>query len=128
MDQSTADHMGMLATVINALALQDALERHGLHARVMSALTVNQVSAAYAAILLPIILYTGATGLNGMLDDSLIGQIEIQRGALRYFAPCIQFGQHRIWGATSMILTEFCAVLQRSLDPISPGSLSETDL
>jgi uridylate kinase len=38
MDRVTADHMGMLATVINALAMQDALEGLGTYARVMSAL------------------------------------------------------------------------------------------
>jgi uridylate kinase len=44
MDRVTGDHMGMLATVINALALQDALERVGCHARVMSALQIHEVS------------------------------------------------------------------------------------
>ena len=43
MDRVSADHMGMLATVINALALQDALEKQGVHPRVMSALEMNQV-------------------------------------------------------------------------------------
>src|SRR6201982_3973948 len=38
MDRVSADHMGMLATVINALALQDALEKQGVHTRVQSAL------------------------------------------------------------------------------------------
>jgi uridylate kinase len=47
MDRVTADQMGMLATVINALALQDALERRGLHCRVMSALKINQVCEDY---------------------------------------------------------------------------------
>ena len=47
MDRVTADHMGMLATVINALALQDALEHHGLYARVMSALKINQICEDY---------------------------------------------------------------------------------
>ena len=46
-DRVTGDHMGMLATVINALALQDALERQGLKARVMSALKINQVCEDY---------------------------------------------------------------------------------
>ncbi len=46
-DRVTADHMGMLATVINALALQDALERNGLYARVMSALKINQICEDY---------------------------------------------------------------------------------
>ena len=47
MDRVTGDHMGMLATIINALALQDALERAGLFCRVMSALEVNQVCEDY---------------------------------------------------------------------------------
>jgi uridylate kinase len=47
MDRVTGDQMGMLATVINALALQDALERHGVVARVMSALQINEVCEDY---------------------------------------------------------------------------------
>jgi uridylate kinase len=47
MDRVTADHMGMLATVINALALQDALERRGAVARVMSALQIHEVCEDY---------------------------------------------------------------------------------
>jgi uridylate kinase len=47
MDRVSADHMGMLATVINALAIQDALEREGLFARVMSALKINAVCEDY---------------------------------------------------------------------------------
>jgi uridylate kinase len=47
MDRATADYMGMLATVINSLSLQDALERTGLAVRVMSALNINQVCEDY---------------------------------------------------------------------------------
>lgn len=43
MDRVTGDHMGMLATVINSLALQDAIERIGMQARVQSALRINEV-------------------------------------------------------------------------------------
>ena len=46
-DRVTGDHMGMLATVINALAMQDALEKLGSQCRVMSALKINQVSEDY---------------------------------------------------------------------------------
>ena len=46
-DRVTGDHMGMLATVINALALQDSLERLGSEARVMSALKMNQICEDY---------------------------------------------------------------------------------
>ena len=47
MDRVTADHMGMLATVINALALQDALEKLGVPTRVMTAITMNEVAEPY---------------------------------------------------------------------------------
>ena len=47
MDRVTGDQMGMLATVINALALQDAVEHAGLNARVMSAVRINQVCEDY---------------------------------------------------------------------------------
>ena len=47
MDRTTADHMGMLATVINALGLQDALERKGAPTRVQTALTITRVAEPY---------------------------------------------------------------------------------
>lgn len=47
MDRSTADHMGMMATVMNALAMQDALERHGIPTRVQTALSITRVAEPY---------------------------------------------------------------------------------
>jgi uridylate kinase len=47
MDRVTADQMGMLATVINSLAMQDAVEAVGAHARVMSAIRINEVAEDY---------------------------------------------------------------------------------
>lgn len=47
MERVTADHIGMLATVMNGLALQDAFERHGMFARVMSAIRINEVCEDY---------------------------------------------------------------------------------
>ena len=47
MDRVTADHMGMLATVINSLALQDALEQLGVYTRVMSAIEMHEVAEPY---------------------------------------------------------------------------------
>jgi len=47
MDRATADYMGMLATVLNALTLQDALEKAGSQTRVMSAMDVTEVSEPY---------------------------------------------------------------------------------
>ncbi len=48
MERATADHMGMLATVINSLAMQDGLEKAGVTVRVMSALPIHQVCEDYA--------------------------------------------------------------------------------
>jgi uridylate kinase len=47
MDRATGDYMGMLATVLNALALQDALEKDGVHTRVQSAITISEVAEPY---------------------------------------------------------------------------------
>jgi uridylate kinase len=47
MDRATGDYMGMLATVLNALALQDALEKVGVHTRVQSAITISEVAEPY---------------------------------------------------------------------------------
>ena len=47
MDRAQADYMGMLATVMNALAMQSALEELGIHTRVISAITMNEVAEPY---------------------------------------------------------------------------------
>jgi uridylate kinase len=47
MDRATADYAGMLATLLNCLALQDALERIGVHTRILSAITVSEVAEPY---------------------------------------------------------------------------------
>ncbi|MCK5758786.1 MAG: UMP kinase [Clostridiales bacterium] len=47
MDRSTADHMGMLGTVINSLALQDAIEKHGIPTRVMTAIPMDRIAEPY---------------------------------------------------------------------------------
>lgn len=47
MDRATGDYMGMLATVLNALALQDALEKIGVNTRVQSAITISEVAEPY---------------------------------------------------------------------------------
>ena len=47
MDRTTSDHMGMLATVINSLALQDALERSGIFTRVMTAIDMQEIAEPY---------------------------------------------------------------------------------
>src|ERR1700761_3151688 len=69
MDRVSADHMGMLATVINALALQDALEKQNIYTRVQTALEMNQVAEPFIrrrAIRPPekrrIVIFAGGTG------------------------------------------------------------------
>src|SRR3974377_901229 len=47
LERGSADHMGMLATVINALALQDALEKQGVYTRVMSAIEMREIAEPY---------------------------------------------------------------------------------
>lgn len=47
MDRTTSDHMGMLATIINSLALQDSLERNGIDTRVMSAIDMQEIAEPY---------------------------------------------------------------------------------
>src|SRR5215207_5576731 len=46
-DRASGDYMGMLATVLNALTLQDALEKLGVHTRVQSAITISEVAEPY---------------------------------------------------------------------------------
>ena len=47
MDRATSDYMGMMATVINSLALQDAIERKGVYTRVLSAIAMQEVAEPY---------------------------------------------------------------------------------
>jgi uridylate kinase len=47
MDRATADHMGMLATVLNALAVQEAMEKHGIPTRVMTAISIQAICEPY---------------------------------------------------------------------------------
>ena len=69
MDQSTADHMGMIATVMNGLALQDALERLGVTTRVQTAIEMNKVAEPYIRLRAirhlekgRVVILTGGTG------------------------------------------------------------------
>jgi 8-oxo-dGTP pyrophosphatase MutT (NUDIX family) len=50
--------------------------------------------------------------VESLLDDHAIGQLTIERGPLVFHAPCIRAGETRIWGATSIILSEFGDVLR----------------
>jgi uridylate kinase len=77
MEQSTADHMGMIATVMNGLALQDALERLGVTTRVQSAIEMNSVAEPYIRLRAVrhleknrVVIITGGTGSPYFTTDT----------------------------------------------------------
>jgi uridylate kinase len=88
MDRVSADYMGMLATVINALALQDALERHGVESRVMTAIRMEQLAEPYirrrALRLLEkgrVVIFAGGTGNPYFSTDTAAVLRAIEMGA-----------------------------------------------
>src|SRR3546814_17537437 len=90
MDRVTGDNMGMLATVINALAMQDALEQLGAFARVMSALKINEVCEDYIRRRAirhlekgRIVLFAAATGNRS--EERRVGK------------ECVSTGRSRWW-------------------------------
>jgi len=91
MDRVTADYAGMLATVINALALQDALEREGVPTRVQSAIYIQQVAEPYIRRRAirhlekgRVVIFAGGTGNPYMTTDtaSALRAIEIEAEVL----------------------------------------------
>ena len=92
MDRSTADYAGMLATIINSLALQDALERnHGLDVRTQSAITVQQIAEPYIRRRAirhlekgRVVIFAGGTGNPFMTTDTAaaLRSIEIEAQVL----------------------------------------------
>jgi uridylate kinase len=87
-DRVTADHMGMLATVINSLAMQDAVESHGAAARVMSAIKVNQICEDYIRRRAirhlekgRVVIFTAGTGNPYFTTDSAASLRAIEIGA-----------------------------------------------
>ncbi len=87
-DRVTADYAGMLATVINALALQDMLEREGVHTRTQTAIGINQVAEPYirrrAVRHLEkgrVVIFAGGTGNPYMTTDTAAALRAIEVGA-----------------------------------------------
>lgn len=77
MDRTTADHMGMIATVMNGLALRDGIERYGLAARVQTAIQMNEVAEPYIRLRAirhmekgRIVILAGGTGNPYFTTDS----------------------------------------------------------
>jgi uridylate kinase len=91
MDRATADYAGMLATVLNCLTLQDALERHGAHTRVLSAITVSEVAEPYIRRRAirhlekgRVVIFAGGTGNPFFTTDTAaaLRAVEIEAGAM----------------------------------------------
>jgi uridylate kinase len=88
MDRATADYAGMLATLLNCLAVQDALERLGAHTRVLSAITVSEVAEPYIrrrAIRhlekLRVVIFAGGTGNPFFTTDTAAALRALEIGA-----------------------------------------------
>jgi uridylate kinase len=88
MNRVSADHMGMLATVMNALAMQDAIEKTGTDCRVMSALTIDQVCEPYSTRqavrhleLGRVVIFAAGTGNPFFTTDSAASLRAIEIGA-----------------------------------------------
>lgn len=88
MDRVTADHAGMLATVINALALQDMLEREGVDTRTQSAIGINQVAEPFIRRRAirhlekgRVVIFAGGTGNPYMTTDTAAALRAIEIGA-----------------------------------------------
>ncbi|MEN6486090.1 MAG: UMP kinase [Syntrophobacteraceae bacterium] len=88
MDRSTADYMGMLATVMNALALQQALEKHGIATRVQSAIDMKEVAEPYIRRRAirhlekgRVVIFAAGTGLPFFTTDTTAALRAVEIGA-----------------------------------------------
>ena len=88
MDRATADYAGMLATVLNSLVVQDALERRGAHTRVLSALAVSEVAEPYIRRRAirhlekgRIVIFAGGTGNPFLTTDTAAALRALEIGA-----------------------------------------------
>ncbi|MDY6917754.1 MAG: UMP kinase [Chloroflexota bacterium] len=100
MDRSTADYAGMLATLINALALQNALEKEGVTTRTQSAVTVQAVAEPYIARRAlrhlekgRVVVLAGGTGNPFMTTDTAAALRAVEIGA-----QVLLMGKHRVDG------------------------------
>ncbi|MFQ5802484.1 MAG: UMP kinase [Candidatus Methylomirabilales bacterium] len=92
MDRATADYMGMLATVLNGLALQDALEKRGIHTRVQSAIEMREVAEPFIRRRAirhlekdRVVIFVGGTGNPYFSTDTAASLRAIELGAEVFF-------------------------------------------
>lgn len=88
MEQATADHMGIIATVMNGLALQDALQRHGVITRVQTAIQMNEIAEPYIRLRAirhlekgRVVIITGGTGNPFFTTDTAAALRAVEIGA-----------------------------------------------
>jgi uridylate kinase len=100
MDRSTADYMGMIATVLNALALQDALEKLGLTTRVQSAIAMQEVAEPYIRRRAirhlekqRVVIFAGGTGNPFFTTDTTAALRALEIGA-----ECILMAKNNVDG------------------------------
>jgi uridylate kinase len=100
MDRATADYMGMLATVLNALPLQDALEHEGVHTRVQSAITVAEVAEPFIRRRAirhlekkRVVIFAGGTGNPFFTTDTTAALRALEIGA-----ECILMAKNAVEG------------------------------
>ncbi len=136
MDRVTGDHMGMLATVINALAMQDALEKLGAYARVMSAIKINQVCEDYIRRRAirhlekgRIVLFAAGTGNPFFTTDSAAALRAIEIGADLMLKATKVDGiydadPNKVPGAKRIPHVSYDDVISRKLDVMDTSAIS----
>jgi uridylate kinase len=135
-DRVTADYMGMLATVINSLALQDALEKVGVHTRVMSAIAMQEIAEPYIRRRATrhlekgrIVIFAAGTGNPYFTTDTAAGLRAIEIGAEVIFKATRVDGifdadplVHR--GAKKYAALTYIEVLKRNLKVMDSTAIS----
>jgi len=128
MDRATADYMGMLATVLNALALQDALEHEGVNTRVQSAIAVSEVCEPYIRRRAMrhlekgrVVIFAGGTGNPFFTTDTAAGL-----RALEIHAEAILMAKNNVEGVYDMDPREHAGAT--FLPEITHGEAIERDL
>jgi uridylate kinase len=136
MERVTADNMGMLATVINALALQDALERVGVPTRVQSAITVQQVAEPFIRRramrhleLGRVVIFAGGTGNPFFTTDTTAALRAAEIGAEAILKATNVDGVYtadprRDPAAQRLATVSFTEVLQRNLGVMDAAAIA----
>jgi uridylate kinase len=125
MERATADYMGMLATVINALALQDALEKAGLQTRVLSAIEMRAVAEPYIRRRAirhlekgRVVIFAAGTGNPFFTTDTAGALRAVEIGAIYSADPA------RDTGAERLARTTYIDVLNRRLEVMDTTAIS----